>query len=109
MFGRDSAAWIGKRVTLYPAEIQFEGNDLAIRVRGSPDIPNDIEFTLSLAKKKPRQVKLIKTMQQQKAAPKPASQAAPQPALAPSPPPPEELSTENWDGRYPPDDVPGEA
>lgn len=61
MFGRDTANWIGKKVTLYPAEVDYENSDVAIRVRGSPDIPKDIEFTLKLARKKGRQVILKKT------------------------------------------------
>lgn len=61
MFGRETDAWIGKRVTLYPEAIEFEGNDLAIRVRGSPDLPAALTFELKLARKKPRQVTLAKT------------------------------------------------
>jgi len=61
MFGRETDAWVGKRVTLWPAPIQFEDNDIAIRVRGSPDIAAPVTFTLKLAKKKPREVTLAKT------------------------------------------------
>lgn len=61
MFGRETDAWVGKRVTLYPENIEFEGNDLAIRVRGSPDLPANLTFELKLARKKPRQVTLQKT------------------------------------------------
>ena len=61
MFGRETDAWVGKRVTLYPENIEFEGNDLAVRVRGSPDLPTNLTFELKLARKKPRQVTLQKT------------------------------------------------
>lgn len=61
MFGRETDGWLGKRVTFYPAEIKFEDADLAIRVRGSPDIPGPITFELKLARKKPRSVTLQKT------------------------------------------------
>lgn len=54
MWGRETDAWVGKRVTLYPAPIQFEDNDLAIRVRGSPDLKAPVTFELKLARKKPR-------------------------------------------------------
>ncbi len=40
MFGRDTGEWIGKRVTLYPAEYQGE---TAIRVKGSPDMTEVLE------------------------------------------------------------------
>lgn len=79
MFGRETDNWVGKRVTLYPAEIKFEDSDLAIRVRGSPDIAAHITFELKLARKKPRQVTLQKTGT---------------PGPAPTPPPPTETPTE---------------
>jgi hypothetical protein len=61
MFGRETDQWTGKRVTLYPAEIKFEDSDLAIRVRGSPDLTDTVTFELKLARKKPRTVMLTKT------------------------------------------------
>lgn len=67
MFGAETDGWIGKRVTFYPAEIHFEDNELAIRVRGSPDIAAAVTFDLKLARKKPKSVTLTKTG----AAPKP--------------------------------------
>lgn len=80
MFGRDTGAWVGKRVTFYPAPIQFEDNDLAIRVRGSPDIAANVTFELKLARKKPRSVTLLKT------GGKPAANAKPVPQLPATPP-----------------------
>jgi hypothetical protein len=41
MFGRETDAWIGKRITLYPAVMKdpfSDGDITALRVRGSPDI-----------------------------------------------------------------------
>lgn len=58
MFGREVASWIGKRVTLFPAP--YDG-DIAIRVFGSPDIANDINFILALPRKKPFNVLLTRT------------------------------------------------
>lgn len=80
MFGRSLPGWIGKRITIYPAKIQSEMADQAIRLRGSPDIEHDVTFTLSLARKKPRPVTLKKTATG-KAAPKaaPAKQPEPEP------------------------------
>lgn len=77
MFGRDTANWIGKRVTLFPASItdSFTGDPiLAIRVRGSPDIDADKAFSATIGREK-RNFSLKKT-----AGPKPK----PVPAQAPS-------------------------
>jgi len=71
MFGRETDAWVGKRITLYPAPIQFEDADICIRVRGSPDILQDVTFELKLARKRPRQVTLQRT------GPKPAANGRP--------------------------------
>ena len=57
MWGRETDAWIGKRVTLYPAELDGE---LCIRVRGSPDIADSITFELKLPRKKSVQKTLMK-------------------------------------------------
>ncbi len=61
MFGRTLADWIGKRVTLYPAKIESEVADLAVRVRGSPDLAADVAFELHLARKRPRTMVMKKT------------------------------------------------
>ena len=65
MFGRKVGAWEGKRVTLYPAT---EGGELCIRGQGSPDIAEDITFSLELPRKKPRTVTLTKTPEKARAA-----------------------------------------
>jgi hypothetical protein len=82
MFGRETNAWSGKRVTFYPMEFHFEGNDLAIRVRGSPDLAGPITFTLKLPRKKDRELTMIATKVAAQAATKPA------PSSPPDEPPP---------------------
>jgi len=84
MFGRETNAWIGKRVTLFPATItdSFTGEPtLAIRVRGSPDIDGPKSASAKIGRKTVP-IKVTRTGQQQK----PAAKAAP---AAPPPPPPE--------------------
>jgi hypothetical protein len=68
MWGRDTGDWIGKRVTLYPA--QFNG-DLAIRVRGSPDLKAPLEYELKLPRKRPQKMRLLATKLNGKSAPAP--------------------------------------
>ena len=58
MFGRNTDDWIGKRVTLYPAP--YEG-DIAIRVKGSPDIEKSLTVEIKLPRKRPYNVTLEKT------------------------------------------------
>lgn len=78
MWGRDTGDWIGKRVTLYPA--QFNG-DLAIRVKGSPDLAADITFELKLPRKRPQQTTLKATGGKRN-----GKQPAPPPKSDPEPP-----------------------
>lgn len=101
MFGRDTGAWVGKRVTLYPATITVDDEEtLAIRVRGSPDIAADITFTLKLARKKPRQVPLKRTgAAGKKAAPTPPHNA--QTGEVQETPP----ADNDWQPTEPPEDV----
>ncbi|MGH2375687.1 MAG: hypothetical protein ACRDIC_19730 [bacterium] len=50
MFGPVLAEWVGKRITI------FEGNwngEPCIRVWGSPDIPKDMDVTISLPRRRP--------------------------------------------------------
>jgi predicted YcjX-like family ATPase len=76
MFGRKIADWVGKRVTLYPAKIESEVADLAIRVLGSPDLAADVAFELHLARKRPRAMVMKKT---------PTGKGAPAPTPEPEP------------------------
>jgi len=86
MFGRRLADWVGKRVTLYPAKIESELADLAVRVRGSPDLAADVSFTLALARKRPRDMVMKRTATG-------TAKAAPPPDPAPEPEP-EEIGDE---------------
>lgn len=82
MFGRKVPEWVGKRVTFYAAKIESDLADVAIRVRGSPDLEHDITFTLNLARKRPRAMTMKKTV---------VGKAKP----APAPPPVEEEVPQN--------------
>lgn len=75
MFGRDTGNWIGKRVTFFPAQIEaFGGQELAIRVRGSPELAQDIQVEVQLPRKRPFRVTLKRTgkVSVSKATPEPA-------------------------------------
>lgn len=72
MFGRDTAHWVGKRVCLFPAPIDFQDAEICIRVRGSPDLEKDMDIEIKLARKKPRTVRMAKT-----GLPKPAAKPVP--------------------------------
>jgi hypothetical protein len=64
MWGRDTNDWLGKRVTLWPApytDMMTGEEGTALRVRGSPDIGEDMSFELRLPRKKPANMKLRKT------------------------------------------------
>jgi len=85
MFGRETEAWVGKRVKLAAVEVQFGKERVpGIRVVGSPDIPRPVTFELKLPRKRPVKVTLLATGAS-------AGKAA-------APPPPPDL---------PPDDAPG--
>lgn len=104
MWGRDTEAWKNRRVTIYPAPQRNPSTGemgTAIRVRGSPDLDRDMEFTLVLPRKKPQKVKLLRTGQK----------AAPKPTL---PPPARDVhgqpdEADAYAGPYPPDDVPAQT
>jgi hypothetical protein len=57
MFGRETDAWLGKRVTIFPATMKdpFSGDEnattTAIRVRGSPDITAPQSATIQRGRK----------------------------------------------------------
>jgi hypothetical protein len=50
MFGKKVQGWVGKRVTLMS---QLWNGEEAIRIFGSPDLPEDKEITVSLPRKRP--------------------------------------------------------
>jgi hypothetical protein len=58
MWGGESDAWIGRRVTLYPA---LHEGEPAIRVRGSPDLEAPIDVEIRFPKKAPFVVRLLVT------------------------------------------------
>lgn len=63
MWGDDTDAWLGKRVTLFP-EPDTSGlseSGVAIRVKGSPDIAKTITAQIKLPRRRPVQRKLEKT------------------------------------------------
>lgn len=85
MFGRNTADWVGKRITLFPAEISYGDSDLAIRVRGSPDIAAPMQVEVRLARKKPRLYTMQKTPAKGEKPAAAAPAATPPPAPAPEP------------------------
>lgn len=63
MFGREVPKWIGKRVTIAAREINTGFSDepqLAIRVKGSPDIDGDRVFSGRIGRKQAN-IKLVRT------------------------------------------------
>jgi hypothetical protein len=58
MFGRETDAWVGKRVTIFPTTFNDEP---CIRVKGSPDLDKDVTFELKLPRKAPKTTTLTRT------------------------------------------------
>ena len=53
MFGKETNAWTGKRVTLYSRKVDSFGEEVdAVRVRGSPDIKAPIKEVVPRGRKK---------------------------------------------------------
>jgi hypothetical protein len=50
MFGKDIANWIGKRITLFE---DIWNGEPCLRIWGSPDIAEPIEFTVTLPRRRP--------------------------------------------------------
>lgn len=50
MFGKELANWMGKRITIF--EDVWNGEP-AVRIWGSPDIPEEFEVTVSLPRRRP--------------------------------------------------------
>jgi hypothetical protein len=87
MFGAETDAWRGKRVTFFPANISFGDTDLAIRVRGSPDISAAISFELKLPRKKGKPVTLARTVNGKAPSSPPPADEPPPPSDSDIPPP----------------------
>lgn len=58
MFGSKVQAWVGKRVTLFPA---LHDGEPCIRVWGSPDIERDMDVLVTLPRKRPFNMTMHKT------------------------------------------------
>lgn len=87
MFGDETDAWRGKRVTLYAERVMAFGEwTLGVRLRGSPDIAQPVSVRIKLRKKKEHVV----TMQPSGPRPNGAQQANP------SPPRPQGPYAEMW-------------
>jgi hypothetical protein len=57
MFGKKVQGWVGKRVTLMPS---MWNGDEAIRIYGSPDLPEDKDIVVALPRKRPMQMTMHK-------------------------------------------------
>jgi hypothetical protein len=54
MFGDETTAWTGKRVTLHAVEVQVgKKRELGIRILGSPDIKTPIPVEIKLPRRRP--------------------------------------------------------
>lgn len=98
MWGRETNAWIGKRVTLWPMPFSnpFTGEQTtALRVRGSPELQADLPCSLQIGRDVV-QVTMKKTVPRGKAAANTSpTQSSTQPPAAPAafvPPTPEEVA-----------------
>lgn len=62
MFGTETNAWIGKRVTLHVEQVLSFGEWVpGVRIHGSPDLPANVAVTIKLRKKKTQTITLVKT------------------------------------------------
>jgi hypothetical protein len=104
MFGRETDNWVGKKVTLFPEANSQSESGFAIRVRGSPDLPKDVTFTLKLARKSPREVTLKALGKNGKANGKAAPATSNSRAAAPPPQEPEPREPGVPDDEPPPSD-----
>lgn len=63
MWGYETEAWIGKRVSIAREKVRFGRETVdGIRVQGSPDLDHDLKATVKLPRKRPREVVLTKTL-----------------------------------------------
>lgn len=98
LFGNETDAWIGKRVTLHAQAVKFGGETKnGIRVKGSPDLARAINVEVKLPRRKAQHVKLVPTgrpatQQAAQTASSPARQPEPPPIDDTPPPPPEDES-----------------
>lgn len=89
LFGPETDAWVGKRLTLYPAPFNdpFSGEKtVAIRVKGSPDLTEDKTIEIRLPRKNPIRMTMKRTGQANGKA-VPQAQVPTEPAAPPEPEP----------------------
>jgi hypothetical protein len=88
MFGREVATYVGRRVTLFKGEWKGEP---AVRIWGSPDIPQDITIPIKFPRRGVQHVTLRRTeakgAQRGDVAPHPTEGKAEQPSGGEEPPP----------------------
>lgn len=62
MFGPETDGWVGKRITLYAAQVQFGRETVpGIRIAGSPDLEKPLDVEVKLPKKRPMTVTMQPT------------------------------------------------
>lgn len=62
LFGDDTDAWVGKRITLFGTDVKFGGETkMGIRVKGSPDMEQPLNVEIKLPKKRPFTMRLEPT------------------------------------------------
>lgn len=62
MFGQETEAWVGKRVTLHAVPVQVgPSKEPGIRVLGSPDITSPVKVTIKLPKRAPITMTMVPT------------------------------------------------
>jgi hypothetical protein len=74
MFGNSLAGWIGKRVILFPSDWNGEP---AIRVWGSPDIKEPFDVVVKLARRKPKTMRMHKSINDDGPVAKPPAETYP--------------------------------
>lgn len=54
MWGAETDRWVGRRVTIYAAQVRLGGKTvLGIRVKGSPDLDRPLVVTIQLPRRRP--------------------------------------------------------
>jgi hypothetical protein len=97
MFGRKTGAWVGKRVTFFPVTVEAFGEEKpAIRVRGSPDIADDMVLELQLGQKT-RKATMKRTGQTMRRGAKPSGNGKPATPPAPEPHDDQESGGDPWE------------
>lgn len=80
LWGRETDAWVGHRITLHTMSVRVGPKiEPGIRVKGSPELSEPRAFELKLPRKKPTRMTLLPTA---KKAAAPSSSALDEPALA---------------------------